>query len=173
MERKALSGRVAVVTGASGRLGRLVTEAFEDEGFQVAALVRTGADARLVPVSPGSRVRSYACDATDESSVGEAFGQLANDLGRVDALVHTVGTWGATPILETGGEDWERLVRLNLFSTFLCFREAARIMAAEIALPPPWTRMGLMPATSVIWLRQRRPSRIRLSWTITSTAEAI
>jgi len=65
MERKAVSGRVAVVTGASGRLGRLVTEAFEDDGFQVAALVRTGADARLVPVSPGSRVRTYACDATD------------------------------------------------------------------------------------------------------------
>lgn len=129
MENAGFQGRVAVVTGASGRLGREVSAAFEDEGAQVAAIVRRGADARLVPVSPGSRVRAFPCDVTDESSVRETFAQIAEQLGRVDALVHTVGAWASTPLLETSADEWERLIRVNLLSTFLCFREAARIMA--------------------------------------------
>ncbi len=130
MDAAGFGGRVVVVTGAAGRLGRLVAGALEEEGAQVAALVRTGAEARLVPVGPGSQVRSYPCDVTDESSVRGGFRQIAEQWGRVDALVHTVGAWAATPLLDTSAEAWEHLVRVNLLSTFLCFREAARLMGA-------------------------------------------
>lgn len=130
MDERDFLGRVAVVTGASGRLGRLVTAAFQEEGAQVAALVRTEADARLVPVVPGSTVRTVACDVTDAASVQKAFARVAEEFGRVDALAHTVGGWARTPLLETPAGEWERILRINLLSTWHCFREAARIMAA-------------------------------------------
>lgn len=112
---------VVAITGAAGRLGRRMVYGFGKSGARLAALVRSegpldGADAVL------------AADLTDEADVTRVFQELHDTFGRLDVLVHTVGAWAASPLLDTCAADFERMLRINLTTTMLCFREASRLM---------------------------------------------
>jgi NAD(P)-dependent dehydrogenase (short-subunit alcohol dehydrogenase family) len=96
---------------------------FALEGATVAALDRN--PDRLPADIPASAFRA---DVTDEADVVAVFRQIGETFGRVDALVHTVGAWAGAPFLETSLDAWEQIMRVNLTSTVLCFREAARWM---------------------------------------------
>ncbi len=114
---------VVVVTGAAGRLGSRMMEGFAGLGATVAAIDRD--PCRLPADTPG---QTFQADVTDEAETVAAFGQIGEAFGRVDVLVHTVGTWAGKPLLDTSLDDWEQIMRVNLTSTLLCFREAARLM---------------------------------------------
>ena len=117
-----MSSRIVVVTGARGRLGRLVSERLLQSGAAVAALDVVPPDdlpAGAIPIG---------ADLADEGDVAEAFTRIEDDLGAPTGLVHTVGMWDGAPLTATTLDAWERVLRVNLTSTFLCFREAARAM---------------------------------------------
>ena len=114
-----LSDRVILVTGASGRLGRVVVRQLEEAGARVASLDRMMGD---------SGVLALAVDVTDEMSVAQAFDTIDAELGTPDVLVHTVGMWAGEPLADTSVESWETVMRVNLTSSFLMFREAVRRM---------------------------------------------
>jgi len=118
-----LGDTVVVVTGASGRLGGPVMQRLAAEGATIAAVDRD--PSRLSVHAPG---RAFQADVTQEADVVGCFQQIGEAFGRVDALVHTVGMWEGRPFLETALEDWDRVMRVNLTSALLCFREAARLM---------------------------------------------
>jgi NAD(P)-dependent dehydrogenase (short-subunit alcohol dehydrogenase family) len=115
-----LAGRTVLLTGASGRLGRVLTHHLLDAGAVVAATDVAPAD------SEHRRLTFYESDVTDERSVEDLFETVAADLAGIDAVIATVGAWDGRPLTETRLADFERLVRLNLTSTFLCFREGMR-----------------------------------------------
>ena len=123
-----LNGKVVVVTGAGGRLGRRLVPSFAACGARIAAVVRNEEEARGIPFPEGAEGWAFQCDVTDEDRVEACFSQIGARFGHVDVLVHTVGGWEARPLLETTRADWEGMVGGNLTSTFLCFREAARLM---------------------------------------------
>ncbi len=123
-----LNGRVVVITGANGRLGRRMVQGFAGAGATVAGLVRNEADAAEVPRA--GDVQVFVADVTDEAAVEAAFDAVVRRCGRVDALVHTVGAWEARPLLETTPAQWAAMLARNLTSAFLCFRAAARVMQA-------------------------------------------
>lgn len=114
-----LSGSVVVVTGAAGRLGAVLADHLRRAGATVVAVDREVPDA----------VHAVAADVTTESGVREAFA-IAAEAGPIAAVVHTVGMWDGAPLAETGLDAWETTLRVNLTSTFLVFREAARRMLA-------------------------------------------
>lgn len=112
---------VAAIAGADGRLGSRLVDGYRQHGYRVAALTR------------GSEVegaQQFTVDVTDEASVEKVFADVQAAFGRMDVFIQTVGGWGMSPFLETSLSDWRSLVELNLTSTFLCFREAARHMRA-------------------------------------------
>ena len=117
-----LSGRTVVVTGAAGRLGRVVVDQLQDAGARVAAL-----DRETEGVDGDAVVR---IDATDEHSTVEAFDLVEQHVGAPDAVVHTVGMWDGHPFAQTSLESWQRVLDVNLTSAFLVFREAVRRMLA-------------------------------------------
>ena len=117
------TGRVVVVTGAAGRLGRRMMHRFADEGATVAACDRD--PCRLPGGTPG---QVFKADVANEAEVVAGFRQIGDTFGSIDALVHTVGAWDGRPFLDTSLGAWEKIVRVNLTSAFLCFREAARLM---------------------------------------------
>ncbi len=123
-----LQEKVIVVTGASGRLGRRMVQRFAEEGASIAAIVRKEEDARSLPFPQHGEGWAFPVDVTDEELVGACFGQIREQFGRVDALVHTVGMWAGVPFGDTSLDQWETVVRVNLTSAFLCFREAVRVM---------------------------------------------
>lgn len=115
-----LKGRRIVVTAGRGRLGRVITRRLHGAGATVATIDR---EEEEVATS-----LQFEADLTDEAAVSDCFSRILGRIGQMDALIHTVGTWSAWPILEHSLADWQRLLDTNLTSAFLCFREAARHM---------------------------------------------
>jgi 3-oxoacyl-[acyl-carrier protein] reductase len=107
------SGRVLLLTGAGGGIGRAVDALFRAAGGQVVGL----------DLSPGTDV--VACDVGDEAQVEAAVGQVMARHGRIDAVVHAAGIVGAGPLVETRLEDWRRVIDANLTSAFLIARATA------------------------------------------------
>jgi NAD(P)-dependent dehydrogenase (short-subunit alcohol dehydrogenase family) len=108
-----LDGRVCVVTGASGGIGRAAVELFRAEGATVA-----GVD--LQPQAPGDL--SLQADVTDEQQVAEVLAGVRAECRHVDVLFNNAG---ASPpedgsVIETTLEAWERVQSINLRSVFLC-----------------------------------------------------
>lgn len=126
-----LSNKVVVITGAAGRLGRRIVARFAEEGASIAAVVLNDEEALSIPFPDYAEGWAYPADITDEELVKACFEQIGQQFTTIDALIHTVGGWEAKPFLQTSAADFERMLRLNLTSAFLCFREAAGLMAGR------------------------------------------
>lgn len=123
-----MSNRHIVVAGVSGRLGRVVAQHFLDAGDRVSGFVRRRNSAAVFEDAADGDFRAYRVDLTNEDAVASVFGDASEAFGIPDAVIHTVGGWALTPFLESSLESWQALVDVNLTTTYLCFREAARLM---------------------------------------------
>lgn len=116
------AGKVALVTGAGGGIGRAVAALFAALGLKVAALDRQGLGA------PGPAYLPLAADATDEAALDAALARAAAAFGRFDAVVHAVGAVGEgsgrARLHETAPAAWRRALEVNLTSAFLLARAA-------------------------------------------------
>ena len=110
-----MQDKVVVVTGAGGRLGQRLIARFTEVGAHVVAVGNEGTEDLIL-------------DLANEDEVVDAFERIQREHKRMDVLVHAVGTWNEWPLLDTKLEDWERMMQINLTTSFLCFREAARHM---------------------------------------------
>jgi NAD(P)-dependent dehydrogenase (short-subunit alcohol dehydrogenase family) len=108
-----LSGRVCVVTGASGGIGAATVELFQAEGAKVAGIdLRDDAGGDL----------ALRADVTSEEQVRAALDRVRRDFGRIDVLFNNAGISPDDDgsVLETTLEAWERVQHVNLRSVFLC-----------------------------------------------------
>jgi NAD(P)-dependent dehydrogenase (short-subunit alcohol dehydrogenase family) len=108
-----LSGRVCVVTGASGGIGAATVELFRAEGARVAGI-------DLLDDAPGDL--ALQADVTSEAQVRAALQRARSELGRIDVLFNNAGISPNDDgsVLETTLEAWERVQQVNLRSVFLC-----------------------------------------------------
>jgi NAD(P)-dependent dehydrogenase (short-subunit alcohol dehydrogenase family) len=151
-----LSGKSAIVTGASRGIGRAIVQALADEGARVAALARTSPDLEETVRSAegrGGKVVARVCDVTDEGQVEEAVAFVIEEFGSLDVLVNNAGQrQDFSRVDELSLEDWRWLIDANLTSVFLMSRAAARRMlpagsgsivnVASIAGPVAFARIG-------------------------------
>ena len=129
-----LTGKVALVTGASRGIGRAVARALAEAGADVALAARNAGDLKVVAdeiAELGRRARPVALDVTDAASVGDAVAATVDGLGGLDILVNNAGIVHTAPLLETSDEDWDRVLSTNLRGAFLCSRAAGRILTAQ------------------------------------------
>ena len=126
------STKVAVVTGAGSGIGKACALALLDDGYSVVlagrrkeALESTVADAG----DAADRLLVVPTDVGDASQVGRLFAETRSAFGRLDLLFNNAGT-GAPAVLleELTAEQWQTVVDVNLTGSFLCTREAFRIM---------------------------------------------
>jgi 3-oxoacyl-[acyl-carrier protein] reductase len=150
---------MAVVTGAASGIGRAISLAFAREGARVAALDVRADAARAVAGEAegegGGEVLAYACDVASPESVRDTFDAVARNLGAVDVLVNNAGiavrrqevqdrAAANIEALLTGGErgslratstlddeTWDRTIRVHLYGTFHCSREALKVMESR------------------------------------------
>ncbi len=122
-----LAQKVAIVTGASRGIGYACAE----------RLVREGARVMLVDVRPegaaaaealGDNARFFCADVSQKSDVDAMLAATLSAFGHVDILVNNAGVTHAAGFLELAEEDFDRVLRVNLKSMFLCSQAVAREM---------------------------------------------
>ena len=119
-----LKGRVAIITGGLGDIGRAVTKTLQCAGALVVSW-DISMDAGLDNVDQAS----FSVDVTDELSVSEAMNATRARFERVDILVNGVGLLGREDLLESLSlAEWTRVVNVNLASVFLCSRAVIPLM---------------------------------------------
>lgn len=130
-----LHGKKAIVTGAASGIGRAITQAFAREGASVLAIdLATEGVAQTATdlVNEGHDVSHHIADVSDPQAVDEIMKTAVARHGRIDALVCAAGIPGkGCNILDMTLEEWERMLRVNLTSLFLCGQAAARHMVTN------------------------------------------
>jgi NAD(P)-dependent dehydrogenase (short-subunit alcohol dehydrogenase family) len=108
-----LAGKVCVITGASGGIGKATAELFAREGATV-----VGAD--LLPGAPGDL--ALEVDVTDEEQVIDMYARTREQFGRINVLFNNAGISPTddASVLDTSLETWQRVQDVNLKSVFLC-----------------------------------------------------
>ncbi len=129
-----LDGRVAVVTGASKGIGRVMSQVFAREGGKVVCAARTDAllaeTVALIRAAGGDAV-AIAADAATENGAKAIVDAGTRAYGRVDTLVNNAGDGGPTrPVQDYSTEEWFYTVNSCLTSAYLCSRFAVPAMIA-------------------------------------------
>ena len=128
------ANRVAVVTGGAQGIGRAVAERLVDGGAAVALWDR---DAALVEATAGElaargKVIALAVDVADEDQVDAGRAETLSRLGAVDILVNNAGVAGLNAnVADYPVDEWDRVIRVNLRSQFLCCRAFVGDMVAR------------------------------------------
>ena len=134
-----LSNKVALVTGAAHGFGRAISMALGRCGAVVWAadlLADELAETAALGAQAGARCIAAPCDVTSSAAVGALVEQIVAAEGRIDILVNNaggvVGQVGR-PLDEIGDDDWDVVVRANLYSAFYCIRAVAPAMKRQRA----------------------------------------
>jgi len=148
-----LSGRVALVTGASSGLGERFARVLASSGAKVVLAARRAdrlASAVSAIVDAGGQALAVPMDATDEASTIAAYAVAETAFGTVDTIIANAGTSSAGAALDLSVEAFDQAMALNLRGSFLTAREGARRLIAAGS-------------------RQREHGRIILTASITAT----
>lgn len=126
-----LAGRTVVVTGASSGLGVALARGAAAVGANVVIAARRKELLEQVAQDiavPGSEVLAIQADVTSESDVAGLVEATVSRFGGVDVLVNNAGTTHIVPAEEEATSDFERILSVNLTSTFVCCQQFGRVM---------------------------------------------
>jgi 3-oxoacyl-[acyl-carrier protein] reductase len=123
-----LSGKTALVTGATGGIGGAVARALHQAGATVAISGRQADKLEVIAKELGDRVHVLPCDLADRAAVSKLVEEAIAKLGRLDILVNNAGLTRDNLFMVMKDEQWDEVIAVNLTSTFMLCRAAARAM---------------------------------------------
>jgi 3-oxoacyl-[acyl-carrier protein] reductase len=123
-----LTGKKALVTGATGGIGEGIARAFHKAGAEVAISGRQVAKLETLAAELGDRVHVVPCDLADKEAVAKLIEAAVAKLGRLDILVNNAGLTKDNLFMVMKDEQWDDVIAVNLTSTFMLMRAATRHM---------------------------------------------
>lgn len=126
-EAKFLTGKVMIVTGGAGGIGRATAHAASTAGAAVVvADVSDSGQATVAGIREvGGQAEFVACDVSEPEQVSELIRRTVDSFGRIDILVNNAGIGGGgLRVHELDVESWDRTVAINLRGPFLCSKFA-------------------------------------------------
>ncbi len=131
---KALSGKVALVTGAARNIGRAIAIALAEAGATVAVNTRTAkADADAVAGeirAAGGKADTYIADIADAKAVDAMVADITRTHGKVDILILNASIRKETAFLDMSYEEWKSLLSITLDGSFFCTKASLPSMIA-------------------------------------------
>jgi acetoacetyl-CoA reductase len=118
--------RVALVTGSTGGLGTAMCQRLQQDGYRVVAHYRNPDKAKEWSdkmKSEGFLFDMYAADISDYVSCGEMIAKIESEIGPIDILVNNAGITKDRPFHKMTFEDWDAVLKTNLYSVFNCTRQ--------------------------------------------------
>ncbi len=129
-----LEGKVGLITGGAGAIGRATARRFAAEGASVVAADRDETAAGEVAAAlraGGAQALGIGVDVTSDASVAAMVGQAVAAYGRIDILFTCAGVLVSGSVTETSLADWDRTLAVNLTGPFLASRHVVPVMLAN------------------------------------------
>ncbi|MBM4405528.1 MAG: glucose 1-dehydrogenase [Chloroflexi bacterium] len=131
-----LKGKVAIVTGGGGGIGRSVSETFAAYGAKVVVAERDAGRAHETVAAiakRGGQALASVVDVQEKEQVAQMKAAAVKEFGKVDILVNNVGDFLGIKknFIRTSEEDWEALYRINLKQVFYCTHAIAPLMIEQ------------------------------------------
>jgi meso-butanediol dehydrogenase/(S,S)-butanediol dehydrogenase/diacetyl reductase len=148
-----LAGKVAVVTGSAGGLGRAIAERFAQEGMTVVIADNRLTEAESVAEEierDGGRAIAVEVDVSKRESVIALADLVAAKLGDLSVLVNNAGVVSFSPVTKPEERGWRWIVDVNLFGVV----HGLQILHLHAPRGPPRCRTPFLPNTR--WLRRRK-----------------
>lgn len=123
-----LSGKTALVTGATGGIGGAIARGLHAQGAQVVLSGTREAALAEMKAELGDRAATIAADLSDAAAVDGLIGRAEAEVGPIDILVANAGITRDGLLLRMKDEDWETVIRVNLESYFRLSRAALKGM---------------------------------------------
>ena len=128
---KRLSGRKALVTGASRGIGRAIALRYAEEGAELFLTATNRAkleETATLAAGRGAKVRAHLADVSERSAVEAMIGEAIAGLGRIDVLVNNAGVYKAARLVDYTPQDFDRIMKVNLYGAFHVMQLALRHM---------------------------------------------
>jgi NAD(P)-dependent dehydrogenase (short-subunit alcohol dehydrogenase family) len=125
-----LADKVAIVTGATQGIGLACAQRLLAEGARV-MLVDIKPDGEQAAAALGAGARFFAADVSQKADVDAMIAFTLQQFGRIDILINNAGVTHAADFLDLAEDDFDRVLRINLKSMFLCGQAAAREMVKQ------------------------------------------
>ena len=155
LDKFALTGKVAVVTGAGRSIGRGIALGFAEAGADIVCAARTTSEIESVASEVrnlGRRAIAVSCDVREAEQIDNLVTKALDEFGCIDILVNNAGAGYLKPAVETSERAWEFQLKLNLTSAFLCSKAVAKIMLEQESgsILNISSRAGVQPAVGMI-----------------------
>ena len=134
-QNKILSGKVALVTGASRGIGKAIAISLGELGAEVIVNYSTS-DASAEEVTKSIKEKggsSYKLkfDVSDEASVNTAIDQIIRDSGKIDILINNAGITRDGLLMRMKASQWDEVINTNLKGVFLCTKNVSKFMIKQ------------------------------------------
>lgn len=132
-----LTGKTALITGASSGIGRAIALTLAKAGARIAVgdlteQAREGGDSTASVIEEaGGRAMFVQMDVTDPAAVDAAVARVAAELGSLDILVNNAGVLTSGSVTETDDDTWRTQFAVNVDGTFHCMRAGIRAMLEQ------------------------------------------
>lgn len=127
--------QVVLVTGAGQGMGETIVGHFANAGAKVTAVdINPDAVAATVKALNGDetgKVIGFAANIAQSASVRDAITATVEKFGRLDVIINCAGVGSMDAFVDTPDEHWEKVISVNLTGTFICCREAAKVMTEQ------------------------------------------
>jgi 3-oxoacyl-[acyl-carrier protein] reductase len=129
-----LSGRVALVTGASQGIGRAIALKLAKSGATLALAARNQEKLNELTAeieAAGGKAAAFVLDVADEEQIKSAFKAVIGQFGKIDILVNNAGITRDQLVMRMKRADWDSVLNTNLTSAYLCTQQAISSMLKQ------------------------------------------
>jgi NAD(P)-dependent dehydrogenase (short-subunit alcohol dehydrogenase family) len=129
-----LKDKVVLITGAGKGSGRILAQAFAQQGAIVAANDISPVNVDEVVdqiIARGGRAKAYIDDVAKKVGAQNIVNQVEDDLGQIDILINHAAVEPRVPLLDMDEWDWHRVLDVNLTGAFLMTQSVGRVMRAR------------------------------------------